>query len=141
MCKGQKSELGKLIKSPVKETLFTGHHVVVDGGYFLYSGEWTKNLTFGEICQAYHNHLHELKSYVTVVFDGYDATSSSTKTHEQQRRAKGSASKSYLFDENMKLQVKKNAFLSNYDNKNRLITMLKHLLVSHNKQKLMQIIW
>ena len=32
----------------------------------------------------------------------------------------------------MKLQVKENAFLSNYDNKNRLTTMLKHLLVSHN---------
>ena len=110
-----------------------GHHVVADRGHFLYSGgEWTKNSTFGEICQTYLNRLHELKSYVTVVFNGYDATSSSTKTHEQQRRAKGSASKSYLFDENMKLQVKKNAFLSNYDNKNRLITMLKHLLVSHN---------
>ena len=68
--------LGKLMKSPVKETLFTGHHVVVDGGQFLYSGgEWMKNSTFGEICQT----------YVTVVFDGYDATSSSTNNKDEQK--------------------------------------------------------
>ena len=37
----------------------------------------------------------------------------------------------YIFDENMTLQVSKKAFLSNYENKNRLINLLKPLLLSH----------
>ena len=65
------------------------------------------------------------------MFDGYNASSSSTKTHEQQRSSKKNASKTYIFDENMTLRVSKKAFLSNYENKNRLINLLKPLLFSH----------
>ena len=75
--------------------------------------------------------LIELNSDVTVVFDGYDASSCSMKTQEQHRRSKGNASKTYIFDGSMKLQVSKKAFLSNYENKNRLIKMLNPLLLSH----------
>ena len=36
---GSKSDLGKLIKSSVKEGSFNGRHVIVDGGHFLYSSK------------------------------------------------------------------------------------------------------
>ena len=49
-----------------------------------------------------------------------------TKTHKQQRRSRGKVSKTYLFDGN-----RKSAFLSNYENKLRLISMLKSLLLFH----------
>ena len=52
--KGNKSELGKLVKSSVKQMSFNGEHVVVDGGHFLYSGDdWMRNSTFSDTCQSY----------------------------------------------------------------------------------------
>ena len=67
---------------------------------------------------------------VTIVFDGYDAGSTSTKSHEQQRRSRGSASKTYIFDGTMKLQVSKKAFLNNYENNKCFINIMKNHLVS-----------
>ena len=90
-----------------------------------------RNSIFSDICQSYVDRLLALNLYVTVVFEGYNASSSSTKTHEQQKRAKKNASKTYIFYKNMTLQVSKKAFLSNYENKNRLINLLKALLLSH----------
>ena len=90
---------------------FNGEHVVVDGGHFLYSGDdWMRKSTYSDICQSYVDRLLALNLYATVVFDGYNASSSSTKTHEQQRRSKKNASKTYIFDENMTLQVSKKFF-------------------------------
>ena len=72
MRKGSNCDLGKLIKSSVKDVSFNGKHVIV-GGHFLYLGDhWTKNTTFNEICQSYLDHLISLNLLATVIFDGYN---------------------------------------------------------------------
>ena len=54
MRKGQKSDLGRIIKEYVQEVKFDGKHVVIDGGHLRYSGEgWPKGTTFDCICQFY----------------------------------------------------------------------------------------
>ena len=131
MRKGQKSDLGKIMKESVQEVKFKGKHTVIDGGHLLFSGEdWAKGSTFDSICKSYLKKIDNLQMNITVVFDGYDISSISTKSHEQQRRSSKSALKTYLFDGSMKLQVSKKAFLNNYENKKKqFINLLKNHLV------------
>ena len=89
--------------------------------------DWTKGEKFQDICNCYVSFCLSLGSNVEVVFDGYDSNNS-TKAEERRRRYEGKTSKTYIFNLGMSLQTSKEAFLSNYRNKERLITFLRPLL-------------
>ena len=59
----------------------------------------------------------------TVVFDGYDSTTS-TKAAEQKRRPQRCSSCNIIFDENMPTTTTQAAFLTNSNNKSRFVLML-----------------
>ena len=72
-----------------------------------------------------------LKHYgpgITVVFDGYSTVSS--KTAEQQRRAQRVTSSDIMFDEDMATTISQTAFLSNSHNKERLIDVVHHKMLT-----------
>ena len=65
-----------------------------------------------------------------VVFDGCDDMSTKNMTH--QRRAAGKAGATVTFTENMKVTPKKDNFLANPKNKQRIINMLSRFLQEDN---------
>ena len=68
----------------------------------------------------------------TVVFDGYDGTSTKNTTH--QRRTGGNAGATVTFDEDMQVTMKKEQFLANKTNKQHFINMLSTKLRAQNCQ-------
>ena len=89
--------------------------------------DWTKGEKLKDICNGYVSFCLSLGSNVEVVFDGY-GSNNSTKAEERRRRSAGKASKTYIFNLGLSLQTSKETFLSNYRNKERLITFLRPLL-------------
>ncbi|KAG0716794.1 hypothetical protein GWK47_008822 [Chionoecetes opilio] len=61
---------------------------VIDGGSLLQRLPWSRNVTFGSICQRYVDYVHEKYRDPTVVFDGYEA-GPSTKDNTHKRRSRG----------------------------------------------------
>ncbi|KAJ7379097.1 carbohydrate binding [Desmophyllum pertusum] len=55
-----------------------------------------------------------------VVFDGYDNSTVSTKQMTQQRRSSGKVGTTVMFEEDMKVTTKKDVFLANTKNKQRV---------------------
>ena len=77
--------------------------------------------SYGDISQMYITYV--LKHYgvgATVVFDGYSSVISTT-VFEQDRRAQRQMSSDIMFDDNTPTRTSQAAFLSNSDNKSRLI--------------------
>ena len=65
-----------------------------------------------------------------MVFDGY-GSEPATKSMTHQRRSAGKGSSTVTFQDGMKVTAKKDAFLSNTEDKKRFIVMLqRHLLES-----------
>ena len=81
--------------------------------------------THGDVCQSYISHI--LKHYgtgTTVGFDGY-SNATSTKVVEQRRRAQKHISCDIIFDEDTPTTTSQAAFLTNSQNKTRLIQALR----------------
>lgn len=87
---------------------------VPDGGFFLQRIPWMQGTTYKDICTAYTEYVMKKYGEAIVVFDGY--SESSTKDMIHQRRAKGYASVTVTFTEDMKLSMKKVNFLANIIN-------------------------
>ena len=106
-----------------KTTKSTGKvHYVLDGDTLLHRIPWPRGLTYTEILSLYVQHVTQRYSQVTVVFDGYEE-GPSTKDCEHQRRS-GVSGQTVNFDSDMVSNLKKNMFLSNTTNKQRLIKLL-----------------
>ena len=72
--KTEKSALGKMMKSLIdcQNTIPDDSIFVIDGGYLLHVGVWSKRSTYQAVCEAYKTYI--IKHYhegATVVFDGY----------------------------------------------------------------------
>ena len=97
---------------------------ILDGGSLLHKVMWVKGKTYYEVCNNYVDYV--IKHYgegTTVVFDGYD-DKASTKDSTHVRRTKGKQGISVHFTGEMKLNMKKNEFLTNLKNKQRFLEML-----------------
>ena len=126
MRKTQKSALGNILKNYVAHLSYIPDNsvVVLDGGHLLHTVIWSTPSTYGDICQSYISYI--LKNYgagSTVVFDGY-GSENSTKVVEQRRRAQHHMSSDILFDDNTPTTNSQSSFLSNVNNKARLIQAL-----------------
>lgn len=98
---------------------------VVDGGYLLHKVVWQKNASFSAISQSYCSFLtRHYGSEVAVIFDGYPAESA-TKSAERLRRTQIHTSPDVIFDKTTINAVAQDKFLSNANNKIRLIELLK----------------
>lgn len=104
---------------------FKNSIMVIDGGSLLHRTKWQLGSSYSDICDQYINYVKShYGPHSTVVFDGYDDTSNSTKTSEQKRRGAAKSSIDINFDLTMKLTVQQEYFLSNAKNKCQLIKLL-----------------
>lgn len=101
--------------------------MLVDGGYLLHAVKWPANCTYEDLLQIYESFVKKrYGSHVTVVFDGYD-TGPNTKDHEHKRRA-SKLSPDVAFNPQMQVYRNQTAFLSNSNNKSKLVTaLMSHL--------------
>lgn len=100
---------------------------VLDGGALLQLIPWSRGASFASIVQSYVCYVTQKYKHAVVVFDGY-LSGPSTKDVTHSRRAKGQNSTEVLFTPDMTLQTKKELFLTNTKNKQRLIAYLSEAL-------------
>ena len=97
---------------------------ILDGGSLLHRISWTEGKTCKEICVTYVEYvLKQCREGATIVFDGFDGKPS-TKATTHFGRTKGKKGISVHFIGEMKLNMKKNEFLTNLENKQRFLEML-----------------
>jgi len=97
-------------------------HYVLEGGALLQRIPWPRGLICSKILSLYVQHVTQRYSQATVVFDGFEE-GPSTKDCVHQRRS-GISGPSINFDDDMVLNLKKDMFLCNSTNKQRLIKLL-----------------
>lgn len=110
---------------------------VIDGGFLLHRVVWQTREQFSCILDKYVNYINNhYGPNTTIVFDGYpqDAAEKSIKSAERIRRTRNMPSASVVFDETMMVTMPKECFLSNDQNKMRLITMLTDKFKAKNFQ-------
>ncbi|XP_026804078.1 uncharacterized protein LOC113560765 [Rhopalosiphum maidis] len=99
--------------------------VVIDGGFLLHRVVWPSTSTYGNIIENYISYVkRHYGSNCIVVFDGYANTELNIKNSERQRRKNMYTSTNIIFEESMDVLTTQEKFLSNTENKIRLITML-----------------
>lgn len=102
--------------------------IVIDGGFLLHCVPWPKECTYGDIIQNYCSFvINKYGSNSTVVFDGYPLEPT-TKGEEQARRSAKNTSCDIDFDLNTVCISKKLSFLSNKNNKRKMIIILSEEL-------------
>ena len=98
---------------------------VVDGSYLLHKVVWGSCKIFLDRCNSYTRYIKEhFGDNCTVLFDGYDCDSTSTKTVERNRRAQLKHPVDVMFDEHTSVTTKQEDFLSDSRNKHRLTHLL-----------------
>ena len=126
---------GKTMKSLIncRNTIPDDAIFAIEGGYLLHAVVWPKRATYQAVCEACKayivKHYHE---GATVVFDGYDRPPS-TKSAEQNQRAKTCTSADIAIAPNLPTTTTQAAFLGsncNNCNKTRLIDTLSPVLTS-----------
>ncbi|KAL4702881.1 hypothetical protein ACJJTC_005792 [Scirpophaga incertulas] len=106
-------------------------HYIIDGGMLLHRCKWQLNESFKMICEHYVRYLkNNYNSNVYVVFDGYKIDS--IKSAERNRRALKYKCADIEFNADMPLKIAQDKFLSNNNNKSRLIDMLRIKLADNN---------
>lgn len=131
MRRPKKADLAKLLQdaAPCGTSTPDDGIFVIDGGHLLHKVIWPRPATYNDVCTAYTRYI--LKHYCdiaspTVVFDGYGTLS--TKIAEQKRRAAKTPSADIIFTESMTTTTTQEQFLTNENNKSRLIEAVsKHL--------------
>lgn len=99
-------------------------HFVLDGGALLHLIPWTKGTYWETIPKMYTGYVTQGYGAPTVVFDGYlDSPSTKDNTHAKRRRG-CIGSTVHISDTQQLLQMTKEEFLSNTENKQRFIYML-----------------
>ena len=95
--------------------------IVVDGGMRLHKITWEIGSSFSTILDSYVNYVNGIGEYIDIMFDGY--LNSNTKDHCHRRRYP-IQSTNIEFTSDMKLDCKKDLFLSNCSNKQSFINLL-----------------
>ena len=141
MRQANKASLGDGLWSPVLESSPKPPEqaqYVSDVGALLYIIPWTKRASSDNIHRSYQTYVTRKYGRAIVVFDGY-LGAPSTKDCTHIRRSGGYISSTVHLDHTMTLQTKKETFLANTQNKQRVIKMLGNKLesvgcdVSHTK--------
>ncbi|KAG5872325.1 hypothetical protein JTB14_037573 [Gonioctena quinquepunctata] len=111
--------------------------VVVDGGHLLHKVVWPKTFSFETVAAKYVQYLDaRYGRNVAVVFDGYpsEAEHKGMKSSERARRAMAHSPPEVIFEENTISKIPQDKFLSNDENKLRLIQLLKSKMEKHGIQ-------
>ena len=140
MRKGVKSILAQVLKEKVTPLSLVpavnNPYYIVDGGYMLHSVPWPKaDCTYKDVCNVYVDYVVRNRggsSNCTVIFDGYDDTTYSTKLAEQDRRAAKNMAATVVFSPDTVVKTKQTEFLSSRSNKARLIKELMNQLNKNN---------
>lgn len=121
--KGTKSTILRLFKDTANK-IPNKVMYVIDGGFLLHVAVWPRPAIYATALDAYCNYVlrHYGKNSI-VVFDGYP-DSPTTKGEEQRRRVLGKTSADLQFSEGMPTLCSQAAFLSNRNNKDKLIKLL-----------------
>ena len=133
----KKSELGKHLTDTytfddVVPNINNGKwRKVVDGGMLLHKIPWEIGSTFSCILDSYVKYVNGYGDNVDIIFDGY--SNSNTRGHCHRRR-NPIQSTNIEFTANMKLDCRKDLFLSNTSNKEHFVNLLTVWLISagHN---------
>ncbi|KAK3105425.1 hypothetical protein FSP39_024991 [Pinctada imbricata] len=96
---------------------------VIDGGSLLHRLTWPQNVTYGSIITMYTHYISSRYKNPCIIFDGYSETPS-TKDVAHLRRSKGMLWRKVIFNDSTVCSMKKEAFLTNKDNKKRFIDLL-----------------
>lgn len=95
---------------------------IIDGGSLLHKIPCVKNENYSEIFERYAKYLMNKYGFsTTIVFDGYDGTSTKDLMHLKSCRSVG---REVFFSSEMKITSSKEEFLSFTNNKKRIITAL-----------------
>ncbi|RYA69285.1 hypothetical protein DD595_25480, partial [Enterobacter cloacae complex sp. 4DZ3-17B2] len=89
---------------------------------------WDKVTNFKLICTKYVTYVQKhFGTNICIVFDGYtnDKSISGTKSAERERRIRKKQSPDVVFDENTTPTISQDKFLSNANNKERFIAMIR----------------
>ena len=100
---------------------------ILDGGSLLHRIPWHCGTTYNDICQQYTNYVTRHCGYAIIVFDGY-LEELSTKDSAHQRRTGCRTGLNVDFTSDMVMKSKKEEFLSNKTNKQKVITLLSDCL-------------
>ena len=132
--KTQKSILFEVFVNDDEQLDTNNYTYVIDGGMLLYRIQWNQNDSFQCILNKYVTYVQShFGSDVIVVFDGYANNSRSTKASERIRRSNNKKCCDVFFTENMNATTTtQDKFLSNINNKKRLISMLANYLAKEN---------
>ena len=110
----------------LKSALIQGESkYVLDGGSLLQHIPWPRGVSYDSLYDLYVKYVtHKYGTSSVVVFDGYsDGPSTKDTTHI--RRNKGQVGNTINFTNDMTLDMKKEAFLANPQNKQRFIVNLR----------------
>ena len=123
MRKTEKAVMYRVLESYAasEQTYPKDNMFIVDGGYLLRRVVWPQNGSYGDLYSTYVSYVQRhfgTTSYV--IFDGY-GDAQSTKTVEQNRRAKKLQAAEILFTDDMPITIRQDRFLTNGRNKSRLI--------------------
>jgi len=112
---------------PVVDVSFENTVYIIDGGFLLHRVVWQTRETFSLIQNKYVEYVKKYYNIgATFVFDGYlDDETKDTKSVERYQRAKRYGVANVLFGETMCVTTSQEQFLSNYANKQRLISILR----------------
>lgn len=99
------------------------HKYVIDGGALLHRIPWQLGDCYDKILERYCGYVTKRYGRAAVVFDGY-LDGPSTKDVAHDRRLKGKCGRKVSFQGSMSLQMKKEEFLANVENKARFLKLL-----------------
>ena len=100
---------------------------VLDGGSLVHRIPWQRGTTYNDICRLYTNYVTRRYRHAIIVFDGYQEELS-TKDGAHERRTGERAGPTVDFTRDMVMKSKKEDLLSNKDNKQKFIRMLRQSL-------------
>ena len=127
---GTKSLLFKAFV-PIADNFEYGDSIyIIDGGFLLHRIVWYRNQSFGAISENYVQYVsRHYGNNAIVVFDGYpsNAANKSAKSAERYQRSRKHNSVVIHFEESMIATISQEKFLSNENNKVRLMSMLKNI--------------
>lgn len=99
--------------------------IVVDGGFLMHRVVWPSNVKYGSIFECYLTYVkRHYGANCTVIFDGYTNSNNNIKSAERHRRQNINKSTDVFINESMDVQTSQEKFLSNDQNKIRLIAIL-----------------
>lgn len=102
---------------------------ILDGGSLLHRIPWRSNDTYGNIAKSYVEFTLKTYGKSTVIFDGYNKSPTIKDVTHRRRGTK--TSRDVNFSPNMKFIGKKEQFLSNESNKQKMILLIGNLLRQH----------